>query len=351
MTSLRQLEVIPNPENASPKDMEVAMEAAPNKRSYIRLGALRALMLGTSRVDVCKLYCRTDRMLRLWIVMFNTGGIDALISRPKPGRPRKVSLQRLGDLLVPVLKDPALAGERHWTGVKIHGWLKTQISEDLSYRSVIRSLHALDFHRRIPRPWPMPPEERAAEHEQKRAAFKQQLTAWAADPAVRLWFCDESGFEGDPRPRHRWVQPGSRPTVPYRGKHLRANVIGAVSPEDGALFTVVVSGVDTDVFQAFLDELAATHPARTGERQILVQDNASWHKSRGLHWHHFEPQFLPPYSPDFNPIERLWLRIKCDWFSDYIAKTGAELGDHLCAAFCAFMDDPVKVASNTAFRK
>ena len=316
MTSLRQLEVIPNPENASPKDMEVAMEAAPNKRSYIRLGALRAL-----------------------------------ISRPKPGRPRKVSLQRLGDLLVPVLKDPALAGERHWTGVKIHGWLKTQISEDLSYRSVIRSLHALDLHRRIPRPWPLPPEERAAEHEQKRAAFKQQLTAWAADPAVRLWFCDESGFEGDPRPRHRWVQPGSRPTVPYRGKHLRANVIGAVAPEDGALFTVVVSGVDTDVFQAFLDELAATHPARTGERQILVLDNASWHKSRGLHWHHFEPQFLPPYSPDFNPIERLWLRIKCDWFSDYIAKTGAELGDHLCAALCAFMDDPVKVASNTAFRK
>jgi len=28
-----------------------------------------------------------------------------------------------------------------------------------------------------------------------------------------------------------------------------------------------------------------------------------------MNWHHFEPMYLPPYSPDFNPIERLWLRI------------------------------------------
>jgi len=348
---VRLQEATPNPENATPDELVVAMEAAPNKRSYIRLAAVRALLLGTARATVCKLYCRSERMVRLWIEMFNRGGIDALLSKPRPGRPRRVSLQKLGDLLLPVLKDPALAGERHWTGVKLHGWLKTQISEALSYRSVIRSLHALDFHRRIPRPWPLPPEQSVAEHETRRAAFKVQLQAWAADPGVRLWFGDESGFEGDPRPRHRWVQPGSRPTVPYRGKHLRENVIGAVCPADGALFTVVVSGVDADVFQAFLDEMAATHPARAGERQMLILDNASWHKAKRLCWHHFEPQFLPPYSPDFNPIERLWLRLKCDFFTDFIARSGEELEEHLCSALCAFMDDPVKVASNTAFRK
>jgi transposase len=41
----------------------------------------------------------------------------------------------------------------------------------------------------------------------------------------------------------------------------------------------------------------------------------SWHKSGQLHWHHFVSCFLPPYSPDFNPIERLWLRLKTDWFA------------------------------------
>ena len=72
------------------------MEAAPNKRSYIRLAAVRALLLGTVRATVCKLYCRTDRMVRLWIEMFNRGGIDALLSKPRSGRPRRVTLRSRG---------------------------------------------------------------------------------------------------------------------------------------------------------------------------------------------------------------------------------------------------------------
>src|ERR1700733_9134731 len=98
------------------------MEAAPNKRSYIRLAAIRAMFMGMDRETVCALYDRTDRMGRLWMTLFNAGGIDALATKPRPGRRRKVKLERLKDLLVPVLEDPTLAKELHWTGVKIHGW-------------------------------------------------------------------------------------------------------------------------------------------------------------------------------------------------------------------------------------
>jgi hypothetical protein len=54
--------------------------------------------------------------------MFNRGGIDALASKPRNGRPPKVKWERLRDLLIPVLEDPSRAGELHWTGVKLHGW-------------------------------------------------------------------------------------------------------------------------------------------------------------------------------------------------------------------------------------
>ena len=140
------------------------MEAAPNKRSYIRLAALRSLLLGIARATVCQQFCRTDRMVRLWIELFNRGGIDALITRPKPGRPRKVKLERVRDRLLPVLENPATAGQVHWTGVKLHGYLKEQLSIDL-------------------------------------------------------------------------------------GEHIRQNVIGAVAPPRGELFSLIVDGVDTDVFQ------------------------------------------------------------------------------------------------------
>lgn len=321
------------------------MESAPNKRSYVRLNAIRSLLLGIERQTVCRQFCRTDRMVRLWIELFNRGGIDALITRPKPGRPRKVKLERVRELLVPVLENPTQAGQVHWTGVKVHGFLKDQLAIEFGYRTTIRWLHDLNFHLRVPRPWP----ER--QNQEQREQFKRQLEILAADPNVELWFADECGVEGDPRPRRRWVQPGKPRTVPYLGDHIRQNVIGAVSPQEGSFFSLVVEGVDTDVFQFFLDEMASAVPKNQSKRQLLIVDNASWHKARRLNWHHFEPLYLPAYSPDFNPIERLWLRLKADWFWDFIARTPQQLIDRLCLALKSFIDDHPKTASICSIRK
>lgn len=342
---MRTPELEPNPENATLEELKVAMDAAPNKRSYIRLNAIRSLLLGIPRATVCRQFCRTGRMVRLWIEQFNRGGIDALITRHNGGRPRKVKLERVRELLLPVLENPARAGQVHWTGVKVHGFLKEELQMELGYSTAVRWLHELDFHLRVPRPWP----ER--QNEQERREFLEQLQVLVNDPAVELWFGDECGVEGDPRPRRRWVQPGRPRTVPYLGDHLRQNVIGVVAPQSGGFFSLIVDGVDTDVFQFFLDEMAKAVPKKKGVRQLLILDNASWHKAARLNWHHFEPKFLPGYSPDFNPIERLWLRLKADWFWDFIARTPEELTERLCAALKSFIDSPAKTASICSIRK
>jgi transposase len=342
---LRTPEVEPNGENASAEELRVAMEACANKRSYVRLSAMRALLMGFGRKDVCGLYDRSDRMIRLWIELFNRGGINALITRGKNGRPRKVKLERVRDLLVPVLENPAQAGQIHWTGVKIHGYLKQQLAVDLGYSTAVRWLHELDFHLRVPQPWP----ER--QNQEARKKFQEELKVLCADPTVELWYSDETGVEGDPRPRRRWAQPGKPRTVPYLGDHIRQNVMGAVAPQSGQFFSLIVDGVDTDVFQFFLDELAKAIPKKEGIRQIFILDNASWHKSSRLHWHHFEPRFLPAYSPDFNPIERLWLRLKADWFWDFIAHNSEQLTLHLSNALKSFIDAPSKISSICSIRK
>ena len=130
---LRSPELHPNGENATLDELKVAMDAAPNMRSYIRLTVIRSLLLGITRATICQQFCRTDRVVRLWIELFNRGGIDALITRPNPGRPRKVKLERVRDLLVPVLENPAQAGQVHWTGVKLHGYVKEQLQIELGY--------------------------------------------------------------------------------------------------------------------------------------------------------------------------------------------------------------------------
>jgi len=330
----------PNAENATTEELRVAMEASPTKRGYIRLAAIHSLLAGVSREVVCKIFFRSDRMVRLWIERFNAGGIDALITRP-----RKASLETLRTLLEPVLLEPAKANQVHWTAVKVHGYLKDQLAIDLGYRTTVRWLHELDFHLRVPRLWP----ER--QDEEKRKLFLEQLGGWTADAAVELWFLDESGVEGDPRPRRRWAQPGKPRTVPHLGDHIRQNVIGAVCPQSGELFSLIVECMDTEIFQVYLDELAKAIPRKEGKRQWLIMDNASWHKSAQLRWHHFEPTYLPPYSPDFNPIERLWLRLKADWFWDFIARSTQELSDRLCLALKSFINDSPKTTSICSIRK
>jgi len=342
---LRTIELHPNPENATAEELRVAMDAAPTKRGYMRLAAIRALLMGIPRESVCQIFFRTDRVLRLWIECFNSGGISGLIPGASCGRPRKAKLEVVRELLTPVLQTPSLAGQVHWTALKIHGFLKEKLAIDLGYRTAVRWLHELDFHLRVPRLWPLDQDE------EKRKAFVEKLHGWTDDPTVDVWFLDESGIEGDPRPRRRWAQAGKPRTVPHLGKHIRQNVIGAVCPLNGALFSLIVDGVDSDVFQIYLDELAKAIPKVEGRRQILIMDNASWHKTARLQWHHFEPEYLPAYSPDFNPIERLWLRLKADWFYDFIAQTTQELTDRLCIALKSFIEDSAKTASICAIRK
>ena len=68
---LRLIECHPNPDNATEAEFRVAMDAAPNKRSSIRLNAIRVLLLGYDRKSVCEIFARSDRMVRLWIHAFN----------------------------------------------------------------------------------------------------------------------------------------------------------------------------------------------------------------------------------------------------------------------------------------
>lgn len=81
---------------------------------------------------------------------FNRGGIDALITKARPGRNRKVKLPRLRDLLVPGLANPATVGQGHWTAVKLHGYLKEHLQLEFGYSSPVRWLHELNFHLRLP---------------------------------------------------------------------------------------------------------------------------------------------------------------------------------------------------------
>lgn len=214
---------------------------------------------------------------------------------------------------------------------------------DLSYRTLLRYLHEHDYARRIPRRMPEPPDR--DDWEQKREEFAAQLIEMLDDPNQLVFFGDEAGFEGDPRPRLKWVKRGSQPTQGYYGGHVRQNVVGAVSPATGQLVSLIVPHCDTEVFQLFLDVMAKEVPPQKGKKVTLLLDNASWHKSKCPRWHHIHPVYLPAYSPDFNPIERLWQHLKSHFLAGYITKCGDELGQKIFDSIRELLGRPETIQS------
>ena len=322
------------------------MKCAPKAHVALRIRAVWSLGKGIDRETVALFCSMKPNTVLEWINAFNDAGIDGLHDLPGRGRKRCITPSGVAGDILPLLDEPELAGQEHWTAVKLHGHLTRENAMEVSYSTLVRYLHEHGRCLRIPRPMPEPrdPEAWAIERE----TFKENLGGWLADPVVKLWFCDESGIEGDPRPRHRWVKKGSRPEIPYAGSHLRRNVIGAVCPGSGELSCLIFTHCDTVIFQEFLNNMARDAPLEAGVRQLLVMDNASWHKAKALDFHHFEPVYLPPYSPDFNPIERFWLRLKRDFFSDYFTRDGSELEERIIKGLRSFFDRPTVVASQCA---
>jgi len=202
----------------------------------------------------------------------------------------------------------------------------------------MRLLHEKGYVLKVPRPWP------DRQDEALREEFLTKLRILSEDNDVELWYGDETGLDGEPRPRRGWAIKGSRPRVVHNGDHIRLTILGAVCPRTGEFFAIEASHCDTDVFQAFLDE-AATSITPSRKRNLLILDNASWHKRKSLNWHFFEPLYLPPYSPDFNPIERIWLIMKAEHFTNIHCRNQAALIERVDHALCELMDNPTKVAS------
>jgi len=77
-------------------------------------------------------------------------------------------------------------------------------------------------------------------------------------------------------------------------------------------------------------------------------DNASWYKRNTNNWHSLQPMYLPPYSPDLNPIERIWLTMKARGFNNYVCKSEEKLLERLDQAILDVIDNPEKTQQTTA---
>jgi transposase len=126
-------------------EIKVPMECTPSKQAFIRFQAIYYLYQGQRWEFVAQLGMVSSWQLLRWVHAFNARGIDGLVPKARPGRARKLSREVFVEKVLPVVREPAKVQETHWTGVKLHGWLKSQLQIELGSSTLLRYLHEHDF--------------------------------------------------------------------------------------------------------------------------------------------------------------------------------------------------------------
>lgn len=145
--------------------------------------------------------------------------------------------------------------------------------------------------------------------------------------------------------RSCWAPPGVRPSVPFQIVREYTHAYAAVSPGDGVLDSLILPQVNAEAM--FLDEVAIRH---ADDFVLMVMDKAGWHTANDLRVpENLRPVFLPPYSPEPNPVEHIWDEIREKWFSNRVFRSIDAVEYRLVDALSTLENQPKRVAGLTGF--
>lgn len=150
----------------------------------------------------------------------------------------------------------------------------------------------------------------------KRQAWKENwpnIVTQAQQTGALLLFEDEASFPQWGSISYTWALKGHQPTVLTTGKRKGYKVFGAIDYFSGRLFYQCHTGrFNSESYQHFLRRVMP----QTSQPIILIHDNAKYHTSKSTrcfleeHSSRITVYRLPSYSPDYNPIEYLWKKVK-----------------------------------------
>jgi putative transposase len=153
-------------------------------------------------------------------------------------------------------------------------------------------------------------------------------------------FQDEAGFGRISEPRICWAPKGMRPVVPSQRVREYVQAYGAVAPETGESFFLILPHSNTQCMQIYLDGLSAQF---SDSMLLLILDGASYHTTKEL----IVPENIrlintPPATPEMNPIEQIWKEIRKRGFHNENFTSIDDVIDCLCDVIQSLHKNTIK---------
>lgn len=183
-------------------------------------------------------------------------------------------------------------------------YIEKQYCVSYSLGGIIKLLHRLGFSYKKPKLIP----GKLDVNKQEEFKLEYSLLKGNLGKDEAIYFMDSVHPQYQTRARFGWIKKNVVKTLPSFSGWKRKHIIGAINLKDLDVVTTDNPKVNGEYIIEFLKKLEETN--RDKSKIYLICDNAGYHKSRKVREYlqntRIELLFLPPYSPNLNPIERLW---------------------------------------------
>jgi len=143
---------------------------------------------------------------------------------------------------------------------------------------------------------------------------------------------------------HIWWKRGQRPPGLCDRRFTFAYIFAAVEPGTDNAFALMMPRADTEAMQAFLDRFSKT--IDDDEHVAMFADQAGWHIANDLKVPgNITLLQLPAYSPELNPVERLWLYLKERFLSHRLLDDYDAIVDAACVAWNRLVAEAGRITS------
>jgi transposase len=278
-----------------------------------RIHALLYIVDGKSVAEVAEMLHLGEQTVRDYIHAFIRKGLDSLAYKKSSGRPPRLSKTQRKELKELISAGPEAAGyvPGCWTAIMLQELILCHFGVEYHPHYVCTLLDQLGFSFQKAR--------FASDHldEEARRQWKEEtwpaLLRLAQEKHALLLFGDEASFAQWGSLAYTWALKGQQPIVKTSGKRKAYKVFGLIDYFTGRFFYKAQAGrFNGESYAAFLSEVLA----QTKQQLLLIQDGAKYHTSRAMqeffaaHADRLTKCQLPSYSPDFNPIEFLWKKLR-----------------------------------------
>ena len=274
------------------------------QRAIERAKALMACYKGISVDVIANVFDYSKKTLQRLFRNFSRYGMDALYDGDRSGRPRKLKAEEEEELKRIITEQ----NQRVWTARHVYHLIVTTMGVcfSVSYLPQLLRRIGLSFNKTMYELVKRDSEKRRQWIQEKLPEIyqKKMKEGW------RIFYQDEVGFSREGTLVRSWGNKGNPKKIPNYGRGKNVSLIGVFEVGSGHFYgELEEESVNGKRFQTFVLNLKKSLGT---DKILLICDNAKIHKSKDVNqWYEqnkswLSLEFLPAYSPDFNPIERLW---------------------------------------------